>query len=109
MLDNVASLKYFLPETILSIGVLAILTVDLVARKPDRMRAGAMAIGSIVLALIATFALAGHSPRGLFGGLIAKDPFTDFFRIFFFTTTALVGVAALRTRDAIEYQPGENQ
>src|SRR5439155_6880115 len=30
-------------------------------------------------------------------------------RVFFFATTGFVGVAALRTRDAIEYQPGDNQ
>src|SRR5205809_1181707 len=109
MLDNVASLRYFLPETMVSRGVLAILCADLVAKRPSRMRSGAIAIASLVAALVATFAELGGPPRGLFGCLIAKDPFTDFFRIFFFVVTALVGVAALRARDVIEYQPGENQ
>src|SRR2546428_12928376 len=99
MLDNVASLKYFLPETLLAIGVLAILCADLVAKRPDRRRSGAIAIASNVLALVATFAYAGHSPHGLFGGVIAKDPFTDYFRLLFILTTRLVGVAAMRARD----------
>ena len=109
MLDNVASLKYFLPETILSIGVLAILFVDLLAKAPSRHRAGGIALGSLGAALLATFITMDGVPRGLFGGLIAKDPFTDFFKLFFIATTALVGIAAMRTRDAIEYRPGEHQ
>ena len=38
MLDNVQSLQYFLPESILSIAILAILTVDLVVLKPSLKR-----------------------------------------------------------------------
>src|SRR5437870_417040 len=109
VLDNVASIAYFWPETLLSLGVLGILTVDLFAKRPSRIRSGGIAVATLIAAILATLATIGHSPKGLFGGLIAHDPFTDFFRIFFFISTSLVGIAAMRTRDAIDYLPGENQ
>ncbi len=108
-LDNIASMKYFAPELILSIGILAILTVDLIVGKPDRKRSSLLAMSTLVLALLATLVTSDGVSRGLFGGLIARDPFTDFFKLLFIATTAFVGVAALRSRDTIEYQPGEYQ
>ncbi len=108
-LDNVASLKYFAPELLLSVGVLAILVADLLAGAPSRKRSGGITIATIVAALVATAATMDGQSRGLFGGLIARDPFTDFFKLMFLATTAFVGVAAMRSRETIEYQPGEHQ
>src|SRR5258707_1283600 len=108
-LDNVASLRYFAPELLLSAGVLLILLADLLAGRPSRHRSAGLAIVSLVAALIATVATMDGNARGLFGGLIARDPFTDFFKILFCITTAFVGISALRARDAIEYRPGEHQ
>ncbi len=108
-LDNVQSLRYFAPELILSVGILAILVADLVVGKPDRKRSFGVAAVSLAIALVATLATMDGRARGLFGGLIARDPFTDFFKVLFIVTSALVGVAALRSRDAIEYRPGELQ
>jgi NADH-quinone oxidoreductase subunit N len=108
-LDNMASMKYFAPELILSLGVLAILAADLLVGKPNRNRSAGIAMATIVGTLIATLATMDGVSRGLFGGLIARDPFTDFFKILFSATTAFVGISALRARDAIEYRPGEHQ
>ena len=106
-LDNFQSLKFFAPELILSVGVLAILVADLFARAPSRMRSAGITMGTLVAALVATLATMDGVSRGLFGGLIARDPFTDFFKILFIATTAFVGVAALRSHDAIEYRDGD--
>ncbi|MSP60745.1 MAG: NADH-quinone oxidoreductase subunit N [Myxococcales bacterium] len=108
-LDNFASLRWFAPELILSVGILAILVADLFAKGPSRQRSSMIALGSLALALLATLLTMDGEKRGLFGGLIARDPFTDFFKILFIATTAFVGIAALRSRDTIEYRPGEHQ
>jgi len=108
-LDNVASMKWFAPELILSVGVLAILIVDLIVGVPSRKRAGGITIAALAGAFAATVATMDGQSRGLFGGLIARDPFTDFFKLLFLATTAFVGVAAMRSRETIEYQPGEYQ
>jgi NADH-quinone oxidoreductase subunit N len=109
LLDNLSSLRWFAPELILSVGILVILTADLFAAAPSRRRSGGLAIASLALALAATVGTMDGQRRGLFGGLIARDPFTDFFKILFIAVTALVGIAAMRSKDAIDYAPGENQ
>ena len=110
MLDNFASLKYFLPETILSVAVLVILTADLIAGKPSIKRSGGLSLLAIVLALVATFArMDQNAAYGLFGGLMAKDPLSDFFKIFFLVTTAFVGISAMRAKDAIDYTDGDKE
>jgi NADH-quinone oxidoreductase subunit N len=103
LLDNVQSLVYFLPETVLTVAILAILVIDLVAGRPDLKRTAGIALTGIVGSLIATVATMDGQARGLFGGLIARDPMSDFFKIFFLVTTGLVGVAAMRARDAVDY------
>jgi NADH-quinone oxidoreductase subunit N len=103
MLDNFQSLVYFLPETVLTVTILAILTIDLVAGKPNLRRTAMLSLAGIVASLIATIATMDGNARGLFGGLIARDPMSDFFKIFFLVTTALVGLAAMRAKDAVDY------
>jgi NADH-quinone oxidoreductase subunit N len=108
-LDNYQSLRDFLPETILSLTVLVVLTVDLIAGKPNLRRTALLTLAGIAGAFIATLATMRGAPRGLFGGLIARDPLSDFFKIFFLVTTALIGVAAMRARDAIDYTDGDKE
>src|SRR5262249_15030145 len=103
MLDNFQSLVYFLPETILTVTILAILTVDLLAGQPNLKRTAGLALAGLGASFIATVATMDGNARGLFGGLIARDPMSDFFKLFFLATTALIGVAAMRARDAVDY------
>jgi NADH-quinone oxidoreductase subunit N len=104
MLDNFQSLVYFLPETILSLTVLAIISVDLAVGRANLRRTAGIAMAGLAATAIATLAtMDGHQARGLFGGLMARDPMSDFFKLFFLATTALVGAAAMRARDAVDY------
>jgi NADH-quinone oxidoreductase subunit N len=103
MLDNFQSLVYFLPETILAVAILAILTIDLVAGKPNLKRTAWLSLLGLGASMVATLATMDGNARGLFGGLIARDPMSDFFKIFFLVTTGIIGVSALRARDAVAY------
>src|SRR5438093_10854592 len=103
LLDNFKSLLYFLPETVLTITILAILTIDLIAGRPSLKRTAGLAIAGLVGSLIATVATMDGNTRGLFGGLIARDPMSDFFKIFFILTTGIIGASAMRARDAVAY------
>jgi NADH-quinone oxidoreductase subunit N len=40
---------------------------------------------------------------------MARDPMSDFFKVFFLATTALVGAAAMRARDAVDYTDGDKE
>ena len=106
MLDNAHSLAAFLPELVLAATVLVVIAADLVA---GRLRIGvvaALALAGIAAAAWATHATAG-APRGLFFGLIARDPYGDFFKLLFLVTAALVALVALRAGDAIEESAAE--
>jgi NADH:ubiquinone oxidoreductase subunit 2 (subunit N) len=100
-LGNVQSLAWFWPETLLATGVLALLLIDLIAG-PSPRRSAVLTLITLGAAAAVTLARLGHT-WFLFGGLLTQDPFTDFFRLFFFATTAVTTLAAWReTADTAE-------
>jgi NADH-quinone oxidoreductase subunit N len=102
MQANLASLTSFAPEVVLCAGLVLVLVLDLAMRGiPARLAAG-LTIATLA-AVALTTALTGGAGRGLFGGLIARDPFGDYFKYFFALTTSIVSVVALRSRDAVDY------
>jgi NADH-quinone oxidoreductase subunit N len=105
-LSNVDSLRYFAPELVLSAGILAIIVLDLV-RKLDRKVAGGLALLTLALTGAAAFLTSDGESRGLFGGLVASDPFADFWKYLFVAVTALVGVISTRSRETIDYTDGD--
>ncbi|RMH42866.1 MAG: NADH-quinone oxidoreductase subunit N [Deltaproteobacteria bacterium] len=108
-LSNIDSLRSFAPELVLGAGVIALLVVDLVQRGSSRMVAGGIATAASIgaaLALVATAPGAGGA-EGLFGGLIARDPYGDFWKMLFVVATVVVGVMATRARDAVDYDQND--
>ena len=103
MADNAHSLGAFLPEMILAAAALVVLAVDLIAGRPSLRRAAALTLAALALAFGVTLATLGGEGRGLFYGLLARDPLADFFKLFFLVTTALVALATLRARDAVDW------
>ncbi len=110
VLSNYDSLGRFAPELILGAGVVLILLVDLFQRGSNRMVAGGLTIASVVLATIALFATSPGADEGvgLFGGLIARDAYGDFFKILFVGVTLCVGIMSTRAKDAIDYDDHDN-
>jgi NADH-quinone oxidoreductase subunit N len=102
-LDNFPSFAFALPELVLAAGIVAVLTLGLVWRGVPRQYPAALAIATALATMIATWATADGQSRGLFGGLIARDPFADFFKILAPLAAAVVSALALRARDAIDF------
>src|SRR5215470_3429644 len=110
VLDNAGSLYWFSPESVLTGGILVILIVDIIAKRPSRKLMGALTLLTLIGSAVATLATRPEKhPWGLFGGLIARDGFGDFFKLFFVLTTAIVGIMALRAKDAIDYTDGDKE
>ena len=105
--NNFDSLAFFAPELLLGAGALLILIVDLVQRGSSRRTAGWIALLALAGAGAALFATADGAERGLFGGLVARDPFSDFWKYLFLAVTAVVGVVSLRSRETIDYTDGD--
>ncbi|HEX9101040.1 MAG TPA: proton-conducting transporter membrane subunit, partial [Polyangia bacterium] len=106
MLDNAHSLAAFAPELVLAGTVLVVLALDLAVARLRIGHVAALTIAGAALAAWATLATA-HEPRGLFFGLVARDPFADFWKLFFLLTAALVALLSLRAGDAIDESAAE--
>jgi NADH-quinone oxidoreductase subunit N len=110
VLDNAGSLYWFSPESVLTGGILVILLVDIIAKRSSRKLMGMLTLLTLLGSAVATLATRPQKhPWGLFGGLIARDGFSDFFKLFFVLTTAIVGIMALRAKDAIDYTDGDKE
>ncbi|MDB4969198.1 MAG: proton-translocating NADH-quinone oxidoreductase, chain [Myxococcales bacterium] len=107
MLDNAHSLRAFLPELIVAGTVLAVLFVDLLARRPHVGRAAALTAVGLVAAGAATVMTMRADGYGLFFGLIARDPLADFFKLLFLATNLLVVLISLRAREATDESAAE--
>jgi len=90
-MGNVESLRYFLPETVLTLAVMGLFIQDLVTRKsPGRVNLlTAGAFGWLLLTVIAVIATPYNSTRALFGGLLQHDPMRMFFAWIFLAATGL--------------------
>jgi NADH-quinone oxidoreductase subunit N len=104
VLDNAASLPYFAPETILTLGVMAVFVLDLMVRRTQGrvLILSLTSVAFLVAATIATYYvsarpyLAGaqyltpiQQPVGLFHGLIVLDPWATLFKYIFWAVTGL--------------------
>src|SRR5208282_1676482 len=85
-LGNAASLAYFLPELLITFGVLAIVLIDLAVT--DKSHLGYLALVVAAVALIKILAQAGTPSAALFNRMIVFDGFALFFR-------ALIAIAAV--------------
>jgi NADH-quinone oxidoreductase subunit N len=102
-LDNAASFAFALPDLVLAAGIVLVLAVGLISRGLPRRYPAALAVAITIAAVAATLATADGQSRGLFGGLIARDAFADFFKLLAPAAAAIVSLLALRARDAIDF------
>ncbi|MFL5376840.1 MAG: NADH-quinone oxidoreductase subunit N [Myxococcales bacterium] len=89
-MDNVSSLRFFWPESVLTVAVLGMFVQDLLTRRSER-RVVFLTIGALVwlaLVAIATAQTPGGSAT-LFGGLVQHDAMRMFFAWVFLAATLL--------------------
>jgi NADH-quinone oxidoreductase subunit N len=92
--SNIASLQYFYPELLLSLGIIAVLLADLFL--PQSRKGWLAGITGIILAgtLAATLAQYSLGEAALFTRMLALDPLAIFFKILFVISTGLVVTAS---------------
>ncbi len=103
VLSNIDSVPYLYPESILILGVLAIVLWDLLSPKELRF-SGVVAIALAALAGsfgLSVYYLVHHFPAlSLFGGQLAFDRYANVFRALFALITGVVLICALPTPEA---------
>src|SRR5690349_14385214 len=92
-MDNIQSLRFFWPESVLTIATVAMFIQDLIVRRSAR-RVASLVTGALfwlAVAAVATWMTpSGTTP--LFGGLLQHDPMRMFFAWLFLGAAALTVV-----------------
>ena len=104
-LKNVASLTFFLPETILSVTILLLIVLDLIAQ--NKRSLALIAVVGCAGALIATFDLYSAAPGWLFHRMMVLDNFSLFFKVFTLAATILCIWMALGSNEIKLVHQGE--
>src|SRR5205823_12200866 len=107
-MDNLHSLRFFWPESVLTVAVLAMLVQDLIVRSSAR-RIPSLIVGALFWLALTAVATA-LTPTGdvpLFGGLIQHDPLRVFFGWLFLGAAALTVVIVPKSQQISPARLGE--
>ena len=104
-LGNVASLGYFLPELLITFGILAIVLIDLVIK--DKSRLGILALAVAAGALIKVLAEGGTPAVSLFNRMIVFDSFALFFRALIALAAVIAIWMSIGSKEVKSCDPGE--
>ena len=111
MLGSAASLRGFMFasafEVVLAAGIFVVLGVGLLARGGSRLVALGLTVVTLVGATVALFASASAAPRALFGGLLARDAYGDFFKLLAAVAGVLVALASIASEEVLDRRDGD--
>src|SRR5438094_6341231 len=107
-MDNLHSLRFFWPESVLTVAVLAMLVQDLIVRR-SKWRVPSLVVGALFWLALTGVATA-VTPRGdvpLFGGLLQHDPLRMFFAWLFLGAAVLTVVIVPKSAQISVARMGE--
>ncbi len=107
-MENIQSLRFFWPESVLTLAVLAMFVQDLIVRRSPRRVPSLMAGAIFWIALTAVaVATTPHGDTPLFGGLIQHDPLRIFFDWLFLAAALLTVVIVPKSAQISQARIGE--
>lgn len=107
ILDNLHSLKFFLPELTLTVGILLVILCDITLKGLRNRLNPLLTVFTLVLAAAFTFQLNQSAPTGLFHGMLAMDGLAQFFKLFLLLAALLVVLASLYSSELAPFHQGE--
>lgn len=107
-LSNLDSLQHFLPEIVLSLGILLVLIVDMATGGRRRAVNTTVTFLVLVAAFAAGLLQVGSQPAFLFMGMVTLDPFGIFYKLFFLAVGAVVVLIAHPYRELTREFHGES-
>src|ERR1700759_1522281 len=107
-MDNIASLRFFLPETVLTCAVMAMFVQDLLTRRASHRERSLVAGGVVWLVLTGiAVMMTPTDPTPLFGGMLQNDKFRIFFDWLFLAAGLLTILIAPKSGQLSSARPGE--
>jgi NADH-quinone oxidoreductase subunit N len=104
-MSTVESLRYILPELVLTATVLALFIADLVVRRKDRL--GELALVGVAVSLFTVARLSHVDDTYLFDRMIAHDQFGVFFKVVFALATLATVWMSLGSKEISRTSQGE--
>ena len=105
-MNNLQSLQFYYPEILLTIVILTCILYDLFLDKTKSYRVGFVLILGLFIVAVSIF-LQDNSVTSLFTDSVAKDPYSQFFKILIILTTVLVSIVSLKNKELELYRKGE--
>lgn len=99
MLDNLASVSYFLPEFALTATVLALIVVRVATKDPQSVAFPYLSLVGIGLSILLACVVPADEAKGIFEGMVAYDSFAVFFKILTALSAAIVVFMSLDSRE----------
>ncbi len=109
-MDNIGSLRYFLPELILILFAVGAIILDLIWRKSSARRMPWFTLIGLLLAFVAVLSLrpeARLASPSLFEGMIELDSFSLYFKALFLVSAAFIVLFSIRTTEIASVIRGE--
>lgn len=113
-MDLLGSVQLFWPEIVLSIGILLLLFIQMIRRaqrRGDQADAFLVTLGILIVTLVFVRfqypAVGLEGVKGLFGGMIANDPFAIFFKMLLILSTIVVVGITFTSRALCARRMGE--
>jgi NADH-quinone oxidoreductase subunit N len=106
VLDNLQSLGFFIPELILIAGIVLVVLADISLKKMRDMLNPALTLAALALAAWFTWQTGGGE-SGLFQGMLANDPFAQYFKFFLILASALITLSSLHSEELAASHRGE--
>jgi NADH-quinone oxidoreductase subunit N len=107
ILDNLHSLAFFIPELILTVGMLVVILCDITLKSLRNRLNPLITVFTLVVAAYYTFQLAQAPSGSLFHGMLAIDGFAQFFKLFLLLAALLVVLASLHSAELAPFHQGE--
>ncbi|MCI0419336.1 MAG: hypothetical protein L0312_08970, partial [Acidobacteria bacterium] len=107
ILDNLQSLRFFLPELTLTVAILAVILCDISFKSLRNRLNPLLTIAALALAFYFTLQLDGAGSANLFQGMLAFDSFAQFFKLFLLLAAVLVVLASLHSAELAPVHQGE--
>jgi NADH-quinone oxidoreductase subunit N len=105
-MNNLQSLQFYYPEILLTIIILVSIVYDLFLDKSKSHKVGFVLIIGLLLVSASVF-IQDNSVTDLFTNSVAKDPYSQFFKILIIATTVLVSIVSLINKELEIYRKGE--
>ncbi|RMG56901.1 MAG: NADH-quinone oxidoreductase subunit N [Deltaproteobacteria bacterium] len=99
MLDNVQSVKFFLPELILTGAILVLIVYHVVTGKKKSLFAGYLTVVSVGAAMLIAGGIGSGGARDLFFGMVRIDEFSTFFKVIFSLATIFAAFMSIASSE----------